>query len=407
MASLPVEPRWYRLDNTVQPYAWGCRGAQAFIPRLLGCAAVADQPFAELWMGAHPSAPSRVVVGEHTLSLRDWVAADPGAVLGQPVAAAFDGAFPFLFKVLSAADVLSIQAHPNREQARQLHARDPDHYPDANHKPELAVALGDFRAMVGFRSFSEIQSLFRQYPPLTAFVGEETVAPLLTPSPARARQRDLLRASFTALIRGAAERPASLARAVAALARHIASSGPRDAAEALFLDLRARYEDTDVGLLILFFLNQVHLQAGEGLFLPAGVPHAYISGNIVECMANSDNVVRAGLTPKFKDAETLVEILRYEPGPPPILSPVGAGYGESTREFRVNRWVWEASAEAVPMDGGRVQILLVIQGRVVGRWPGGEMVVSRGQAVLVPGCLARFDVQAVEDTILFGATAGV
>lgn len=406
-----VQPRWYRLENPVQPYAWGCRGADALIPRLLGIEppaeqASAKQPFAELWMGAHPNAPSRVLVDGRAIPLPEWVAAAPEAVLGAEVARDFAATFPFLFKVLSAAEVLSIQAHPNREQAQRLHAQSPELYPDANPKPELAVALGDFWALVGFRPLIELQAMLREYPPLCTFIGAEAVAPLLAAqTPSRAAAAALVRAAITALVRGAMTRPAALAETVAALARCMAVAETPIAIERLFARARAQYGDADVGLLLIFFLNLVRLERGEALFLPAGVPHAYVSGDIVECMANSDNVVRAGLTPKFKDTETLLEILDYRPGLPPVLHPQGAVYPTPTAEFRLSRWVLRAGQSPVTLAGGRVQILLALEGEVCGRWPGGELSLTRGQAALAPGCLRQFEIGARADAVLFQVEA--
>ena len=168
-----LDPRPYLLINQIQSYAWGARGEDAFIPRLLGIEPEPDTPYAELWMGAHPNAPSQVVVDGSQVSLRQLIAQYPREILGQAIAERFSGQLPFLFKVLSTAESLSIQAHPTKEQARLLHARDPEHYPDDNHKPELAVALDSLTALMGIKPFSGILETLERYPELADFVGRE------------------------------------------------------------------------------------------------------------------------------------------------------------------------------------------------------------------------------------------
>ncbi len=136
-----LEPRPYLMANKVQPYAWGGRGKDAFIPRLMGIEPLIGPASAELWMGVHPKAPSDVVMaGGSLVSLDQLIARHPVEILGQEVCDRFSGTLPFLFKVLSAAQPLSIQVHPNAEQAQTLHAQRPEHYPDATHKPEIAIA---------------------------------------------------------------------------------------------------------------------------------------------------------------------------------------------------------------------------------------------------------------------------
>jgi mannose-6-phosphate isomerase len=171
-----VEPRIYRLRNQVQHYAWGPRGPEGLIPQLLGIASEvgAETHVAELWLGAHPKAPSRVLLDGASgagLPLDELVAAQPLAVLGAETAERFEAEWPFLLKVLSAAEPLSIQVHPNREQAQALHSRDPEHYPDSNHKPEIAIALSGLEALAGLKRPTEVQRTLAAYPALAAFVG--------------------------------------------------------------------------------------------------------------------------------------------------------------------------------------------------------------------------------------------
>lgn len=383
----------YRLDNAIQPYPWGERGPQAFIPRLLGISAAPEQPYAELWMGTHPNAPSHVRLGDERISLAALIAADPVAILGERVAQRFDNRLPFLFKVLSAAEPLSIQAHPNKAQAERLHARNPQHYPDANHKPEVAIALDHLTVLAGIKAADELTATLAAYPEIAIFIGESGATP---------------RDTFAALIHRAMEAPQALSQAIEQLAARLRqATSPRTEIESLFLTLHRVYGDADVGLLCLFLLNLIHLEAGQGLYLPAGVPHAYLRGNLIECMANSDNVVRVGLTPKFKDAEALLEILAPEVGLPPLLSPEPAPemrYLTPAQEFVVQRLNLAAEVPLEMPPCASVSLYLLTEGRIRVEWREGVESYQRGESFLVPACLPSWQLTPLEQTTLFKAS---
>jgi mannose-6-phosphate isomerase len=406
----PFDPHPYLLLNRIQPYAWGARGEEAFIPRLLGMEAEPDTPYAELWMGAHPNAPSEVVVGGARVSLRQLIAEYPREILGEAVTERFSGTLPFLFKVLSTAESLSIQAHPTKEQARRLHARDPEHYPDDNHKPELAVALDSLTALMGFKPFSGILETLERYPELADFIGKEIAGRAKGAGRAAPRrQKALLRELYATLVKRSVAHAEKLVAATGRLARRLeASADSLREEERLFLELREKYSGADVGLFTLFLLNLVHLKEGQGVFIAAGIPHAYLNGNIVECMANSDNVVRAGLTPKFKDVETLVNILTYEMGPPPIVAGDATAaeivYRTPASEFQVSRLRMQQGQEGVESTGGGPAVLLVTKGDVLIRWEGGETKLRRGQSVLIPAVLEAFSLFAETPVELFNVT---
>ncbi len=407
----------YALCNQIQPYAWGTRGEDAFIPKLLGCPPKPDTPYAELWMGAHPKAPSDVVTDDGmTVPLDRWIAADPEAVLGASVAASYIG-LPFLFKVLSAGQSLSIQAHPDKVQAARLHARDPEHYPDANHKPEVAVALDRLTAMRGFRPYTELRAMLARHPEIAQFAGDRVAVLLPGDVTTLEAQTEAVRALFEGMIRRSLDEPGALADAVDRMAVRLeAAPAPWDERAERFLALRDRYGSQDVGLFALYLFNLVHLEAGEGMFTEAGVPHAYLEGNIIECMANSDNVVRVGLTPKFRDAEALIEIVDPTPGPPPVLTGARdatvtplAGTAESVvyrtpaPEFVVRRVSLDAGAVVELPTGGRPAILLVTAGAVVLTWPGGIEPVARGRSYFLPACLPAVTMRSGEDAEVFVA----
>lgn len=388
-------PAPYLLINRIQHYAWGTRGAEAFIPRLLGIEAQDGLPYAELWMGTHPSAPSMAWVEGTPLPLHELVARWPEEVLGPQVAARFGG-LPFLFKVLSAAEPLSIQVHPNREQARWLHARDPDHYPDDNHKPEIAIALDELTALVGFKPVDGLLQTLAAYPELMVLIGDEVTGALQ--AGALDMPAEGVRRLYLALWNRMRTEPETLAQVMAAIAARLQADGVTGEEADLFLDLYRRYGGSDIGVPTALLLNRVRLEKGQGLYIAAGVPHAYLWGNIVECMATSDNVVRAGLTPKFKDLEALADVLIYEAGRPALITPPPEAsefsYPTPAAEFEVRRLLLGAGERRSIVRNGRPQILLLIAGAAELCWSGGTMAWQQGGAVLVPAFLASLDIIA-------------
>ncbi|HDM76957.1 MAG TPA: mannose-6-phosphate isomerase, class I [Deltaproteobacteria bacterium] len=395
----------YLLVNKIQHYAWGTRGVDALIPRLLGINPEPDTPYAEFWIGAHPKAPSEVVLGDKRVSLRDFIAMYPREILGKEVAEKFSNELPFLFKVLSAAEPLSIQAHPDKEQARYLHEKDPEHYPDPNHKPELAVALGSFYALAGFRPYEEVLSILKKYPEIEAFVGEIVVSDLSNSQFDSAGARSFVKTLFSALIRRSITHRDDFIAQVEKLRERLSNQRNKlTEVEKLFLEVAEKYDD--VGLFALFFLNFIHLERGQGIFIDAGIPHAYVRGNIVECMANSDNVVRVGLTPKYKDAETLLEILTYDTGPSAVSSNVGKQekilYDVPAEEFRVAYYRLEENKSHAMTGRRTVEIGLVLNGEISISWKDGlnmkEMSFKRGDSFLVPAILESYEIGAKESS---------
>jgi len=410
--------RPYRLHNQIQNYAWGTKDDDAFIPDLLRFDPVPGVPYAELWIGTHPKAPSQIELQDGSMMLlANLIARDPSAALGQTVNARFGG-LPFLLKVLSAAQSLSIQAHPTKEQAETLHEQDPAHYPDDNHKPEIAIALDHLTALVGFKPFDQLAGTLSRYPEIAGFIGHGIVDRIAaTSAPSESIRTALTRELFAQLIQHATEDPAALAAAVDALAQRL-TGGCEHPTEAgtLFLELRERYGSRDVGLFALFLFNMVHLKAGEGVFTGAGIPHAYLQGNIVECMASSDNVVRVGLTPKYRDAVTLLKIVDTAPGLPEILDgnpatlPSGvtaANYPASAREFEMARLELPAGADIEVTKGDRPAVILVIRGSIDLLWDGQQDTYAQGASAFLPACLDSYRVHATEDAEVMVANVPV
>ena len=262
-------------------------------------------------MGAHPTAPS--IVQPENESLASLIATKPDYFLGHR------GHLSFLFKILHADRPLSIQAHPDRTLAKQLHARDSKNYPDPNHKPELAMRIQDMRALVGFRNENEIRVELERHAALLEICGHI---------------EDGVRGWYAGLMRTDGER-------VARAAERVRSAVSREPEEICFLDLCGIYGDRDPGIFAPFFLNYMELAHGEAIFLGPNEPHSYLGGEILECMAASDNVVRAGLTTKFCDVDTLVSMLHYRTGPHQIVKPVqeanGLRYPVPVNDFALHK----------------------------------------------------------------------
>jgi len=279
-------------------------------------------------MGTHPSNPSKDVTTGRTLL--DLVEVNQ-SLISPSVAAKYGKKLPFLFKVLSINKALSIQAHPNKKLAGQLHAKDPKNYPDDNHKPEMTIAVTPFEGLCGFRPLGEISHFLENIPALRQLVGEEAAKEFTDTvksneadesDAAKAKNKKVLQKAFAAVM-SASE--TDLLAATKALVESASSAGADFAGKGVtstsgstLAELVTRLHGQfgpDYGLFVLLFLNYVTLQPGEALFLQADDIHAYLSGDVIECMAASDNVVRAGLTPKFKDVSTLVSMLTYNYAP--------------------------------------------------------------------------------------------
>ncbi len=294
-----------KLINSVQNYAWGSKTA---LTDLYGVQNPENLPMAELWMGAHPKSSSKVLENGQPRALREVIDADQNAALGQAVARRF-GELPFLFKVLCADQPLSIQVHPNKKASEIGFAKEnaagipldaaERNYKDPNHKPELVFALTPFLAMNAFREFSEIVSLLQ---PVSGAHG--AIAHFLQ-EPGAGRLAQL----FASLLNMQGEEK-SRALAILKAALNGQQGEPWETIRAI-----AEFYPDDSGLFSPLLLNVVKLQPGEAMFLFAETPHAYLKGVALEVMANSDNVLRAGLTPKYIDIPELVANVRFEPKP--------------------------------------------------------------------------------------------
>ncbi|MBN9108513.1 MAG: mannose-6-phosphate isomerase, class I [Pseudonocardia sp.] len=376
------------LDNPVRPYAWGSR---TVIAELLGRPSPSPHPQAELWLGAHPADPSHVVRDDVAAeSLIELIDADPDRTLGADRAGRWGGRLPFLLKVLAADEPLSLQAHPSAEQAAAGFEREnalgmaPDaperNYRDPNHKPELICALTEFDALVGFREAEASVRFLRalDVPALGAYV--ELLA--AQPGP------DGLRALFTTWITLPQSVLDDLVPAAQEGAVRLAAQTGEWCAEArAVLELSERYPG-DAGVLAAMLLNHIVLQPGEALYLPAGNLHAYLSGAGVEVMANSDNVLRGGLTPKHVDVPELLRVLDFDSAPPPVCAwhdeHGWVAYDTPAVEFRLRRFVADGPQDSVQVPDGGPRILMGTSGAALVRCDASVLKLSPGTAVFLP-----------------------
>lgn len=311
------------LKNAIQEYAWGSTRA---IPELLGRSNTEDQPQAELWMGAHPKAPSLVFHNGRWVSLQQLIAQNPDDILGKTVAHKFNNRLPFLFKVLAAAKPLSIQAHPNKHQAQKGFQRENEqnipmdaperNYRDENHKPECLCALTRFWALSCFRRIPNILSDLHQ-------LNLKLLNNMLAELKQRPTQQGLQRFYTSLMSLSPDQKKRVVGQALKKTSHDIA-----DRPEFQWMIKLANHYPEDIGVLSPFFLNLIRLEPGQAIYLDAGELHAYLQGLGIELMANSDNVLRGGLTPKHVDVPELLRTLNFGGRDIALLEPQAAGTNE-------------------------------------------------------------------------------
>lgn len=400
------------LRGAIRQYAWGSRTALA---ELTGRPAPSAQPEAEYWLGAHPTDPAWLVSERGERSLLDLLRGDAAAQLGNTISARYSGELPFLMKVIAADQPLSLQAHPNAVQARTGFEREqrmnrlvsaPDrNYRDPRHKPEVVVALEPFSALAGLRPAPRTRDLLR------AFGIEDIDSRKVL---ANTCQSEALRALFTTWMTAASPIvEAMVALVVAGAERYLRSGDAEFAAEATTLvELATRYPG-DSGVLAALLLNRISLAPGDALFLPAGNLHAYLRGVAVEVMANSDNVLRGGLTSKHVDVPALLAILDFNPVTRDQLRPVAhrdgprVVYPPPVDEFAVSVWSlgdgYLGREVTALRDAQGPYILLCTQGCVAVRNAHTTFPLRRGQAAWVPAYDRPVYLCADQPATVFGA----
>ena len=383
-------PPFFLMCNPIQDYVWGSRDS---LTTLFGIKNPEGKPQAELWMGAHPNGCSEVTLAGETVKLSSLIDANPVAMLGEATQARF-GSLPFLFKVLCAEQALSIQVHPSKAQAEAGFAREEAagidikasnrNYKDPNHKPELVFALTRYQAMNGFRAIPAILALF-----------DRMALPALAELTAALRQSQNeagLQHFFHQLLILSGERKDE---ALAGLLTYAAAHQDEETF-ATISNLANQYPG-DVGLFSPLLLNVVTLEPGQAMFLDAQTPHAYIHGTGLEIMANSDNVLRAGLTPKYMDVPELLACTRCvaKPDDQILLTPRMEGtvqhFDVPVPDFTFS--VYGAGEHA--LTTGNAEILFAIDGPITLIGQDGErLTLTIGQSAFVPASTGDYRVTA-------------
>src|SRR2546427_2063144 len=387
-------PEILALKPAMQHYAWGDPN---FIPALLGDENPDGRPCAELWMGAHPDAPAGAVLDGSVVPLDQLLEAASEEILHPVVAARFNRQLPFLFKVLAAAAPLSLQTHPNKDKAEEGFAREnkaglplnaPDrNYRDANHKPELLVALTDFYGLRGFRRPFEIARQIEVVPEL------REMAPDFRPTV------ESLRALYVKLMSLPREKTDALLTPLVDRLCEENRRKPFTKADREFWLLRAdqaysRHGQRDPGLFSFYLLNLVRLRPGEGMYLPAGILHAYLEGAGMELMANSNNVLRGGLTPKHIDVAELLRNVAFDGADAEILCGRRLAetqewvYPTPAAEFELSRIELDKACSFISRPEHSVEILILVSAQpekpITVRAATQTRTFERGQPFLVP-----------------------
>ncbi len=374
----------YPIEGRVQHYSWG---GYHFIPSLLQIPNEDKKPYAEYWLGAHPAFPSTVPGQEQSLAA--LIQSEGGKVLGS--AHKKFASLPFLFKVLDVRQMLSIQVHPSKEEAAKgFRAEEAAgipisaphrNYKDENHKPEAMIALSDFWLLHGFKPAESLLSLLASVPELSFLSevfqtgGYEALYALVM---------NLPQSNINVLLHPLADRILPLY-----------DSDQLERESEHFWAARAirtfcQDGNLDRGIFSIYLFNLVHLRPGEGIYQPAGMPHAYLEGQNIEIMANSDNVLRGGLTDKHVDVEELMKHTAFEATIPNVLLPDAAGrFATPAEEFCLSMHTGNSPVDAA---SGSAQLVFVLKGGISVAAGGAEVALSSGEAALLtPQASARIE----------------
>ena len=381
------------LKNSIQKYAWGSYSA---IQQLMN-ESPSEEPWAELWMGAHPKASSQINIHGKWFFLSDYIRSYPEKILGKKTAEKFNNALPYLFKVLAAEQPLSIQAHPNAQQAKNGFERENKkglglnaesrNYKDCSHKPECICALTRFTGLKGFRKTASAVELLERFCPLSLADEIKTL------------KNKNLKLFFQSLMELTDPRKAAV---ITEATQNAEKMHPSDINAQWLLKLYRQYP-ADIGVISPLFLNLFCLESGQALFLPAGELHAYLDGLGIELMANSDNVLRGGLTPKHVDIPELLNVLNFVESDIDILIPSRISdceekYPVFAEEFQLSTIDINDSKNYISKKQRSMEILLCVEGnaRVSYKAEQSESIntdmieLHKGDSVLIPAALDSY-----------------
>jgi mannose-6-phosphate isomerase len=384
------------ITGFAQNYAWGKKGRDSLVAQLID-QTESDRNFAELWYGSHPNGCSELIINNKLTPLNETLGDHAEELLGASLRKQFGDNLPFLFKILSVGGALSIQLHPTKEQAVNLNKQKPDLYRDSNHKPEIAIALTPLTMFYGFRPFPELEANIRGTPELRHLISESRISNFINSDSKDAAQialKDLYRELMGSTL--SEHGRSKLAIACSELVARCSVPSQNTLEANLVVNLAKSYP-TDVGLFAPYLMNIVTIPVGEAIYTEPCVPHAHLSGDMVEVMANSDNVVRAGLTPKTCDVETLADIIDCRMGLPDIVRPSRADnsafnrYVTAAKEFEVQ--VLNTNTEVIETTQGKPELLFPIDCDGSVRWSDGNSIkFQKGRAVLIPSFLSEYSV---------------
>ncbi|HEU0063788.1 MAG TPA: mannose-6-phosphate isomerase, class I [Flavisolibacter sp.] len=371
----------YRLKGIVQHYSWG---GYDYIPQLLGQANESHQPFAEYWLGAHPNFPSQIQNGTD-LDLGLLIKTDPDGVLGLRVSDKFSS-LPYLFKVLDVRQMLSIQVHPDKSSAKKGFVNENQkgiplkashrNYKDENHKPELMVALSDFWLLHGFKKEQDLLQILNDVHELQFL--EKT----FKASGYKGIYEEIMLMDQT-MVNSILE--PLLKRITPVYERGELKKEQEDFWAARASKTFCQYGQYDRGIFSIYLFNLVHLEKGQGVFQPEGMPHAYLEGQNVEVMANSDNVLRAGLTEKHIDVEQLLQHIKFEPTIPEIINPAAKDirvYGSPVEEFELIEYNLQ-TRQIVKIESKTAEICLLIDGDLHLSCNEKSLNLQKGQSIFI------------------------
>lgn len=386
-ATLPLAV-FFPMTNPIQNYAWGSKTA---MQQLFAIENPTNEPQAELWMGAHPNGCSCVTIAGQQVKLSDFIAQNPALILGEQTAAQF-GELPYLFKILAAENALSIQVHPNKQQAELGFAREEQqgialtaanrNYKDPNHKPELVYALTEYQAMNGFRAIDDILNVFTEL----AIDELSHLVDALSNNPTEPGLSDF----FSGLLSLQGEAKTNAVEALIHQAKQVDLP-----LFALIVELEKQYPN-DIGLFAPLMLNVITLQPGEAMFLQAETPHAYLHGTGLEIMANSDNVLRAGLTPKYMDIDELVACTQFKHKPfeqlrlEPEMIEGSERYPIPVADFKF-AIIPPATQQAMCVRSA--EIVLPLDSSMMLQHANGEQcLIAKGQSVFIPAYAEQYTI---------------
>jgi len=394
-----VEHSPFKVRGIVQNYEWG---NTAFIPELLNVSNVDGKPQAELWIGAHPKAPAVANIDGIETNLSDLIYNAAIEMLGEKTARRFSNELPYLSKVLCAAIPLSLQAHPNKEQAISGFERennlgidigDPKrNYKDENHKPEIIIALTDFYALNGFRPLNEIADILKRVP------GFNSIMPDFDKKINTVDSKKLIKELYTKIMSMPQEDVDAILKPLIKSLKSSQKAFTKNQHEYWVLkadELYTENENIDRGIFSIYLLNLIHLKPNEAMYLDAGILHAYLEGNGMECMANSDNVLRAGLTPKHQDVKELIKILTFDSGKPDILT----GEEISDTELMYHTPAEEFMVSFINVSNGNPHVntafhsadaLIVLDGEVDIESGSEVLHLKKGEIVIIPAAAGAY-----------------